>query len=253
MSAVAAIDHVRATVDYLRVAVGADDDRDWLPCAGLVDDADTLAALVRSTAAGRGTDRDDVAMSLFVQGYAFRIASLAIGAWLLDDVVLDVDPAITSIALGRHRPNAVRLSEARAVAAPSADLGASLDALHAALVDGHLARLVRTAHDACRIGEPLLWGNIGASCASSFGAFVGPLPDRHSEIRERLEAFFAAARPELRASGRVVHVGPLWAWERSSCCLWYKTESGFQCEDCSLWSDEDRRARYDRVLEELDS
>ena len=52
-------------------------------------------------------------MSLFVQGYAFRIASLAIGRWLLGDAVLDVWPASTSIALGRDRPNAVHVDAAR--------------------------------------------------------------------------------------------------------------------------------------------
>ena len=31
-------------------------------------------------------------------------------------------------------------------------------------------------------------------------------------------------------------IGSRWAWERSACCLWYQTESGFKCEDCSLWT-----------------
>lgn len=241
------IERVLATVDYLRVSTGGSDDREWLPCAELVGDRDHLLALVRSTATGRGTDRDDVAMSLFVQGYAFRIASVAVGTWLLDDIVLDVDPAITAVSLGRHRPDAVRFDHVRAAA------GASLDALHATLVDGHLARLVATAHDACRVGEALLWGNVGAGCASSFGAFMGPLGDRRAAIRDRAEAFFAAARSEVRGSGRIVQVGPLWAWERSACCLWYTTDSGFRCEDCSLWSDAQRQDRYDRVLAELGS
>jgi ferric iron reductase protein FhuF len=247
MTAAAAIAHVCETVDYLRVSVGDGGGREWLASADLVEDADTLGTLVRSTAAGRGTDRDDVAMSLFVQAYSFRVASLAIGAWLLDDVTLDVDPANTSIALGRHRPDAVRVAEARAV-----DSSDRVAGLHEALVDGHLASLVGTAHEACRVGEALLWGNVGAACASSFGAFMAPLPDRHAEIRDRAEAFVAAARPELARSGRLVHVGPLWAWERASCCLWYKTDSGFRCEDCSLWTHDERQARYERALAEVE-
>jgi ferric iron reductase protein FhuF len=245
-SAEESVRRVCATVDYLRVSVGSDHDREWLDCHRLVTDRDALGALVASTAEGRGTDRDDVATSLFVQGYAFRVASVAIGAWLLDELVLGVDPANTSIALGRHRPNAVRLDEARGA-------GDGIGALHANLIDGHLARLVATAHDSCRVGEALLWGNVGAACASSFGAFMGPLEDRRLEIRDRFEAFLAAARPELQASGRIARVGPLWAWERSACCLWYKTDAGFQCEDCSLWSDDERQARYRKVLAELDA
>jgi ferric iron reductase protein FhuF len=235
MDACELLAQVTATVDYLRVTVGAPaDDREWLPCLPLVDEPASLLSLVRSTAAGRGTDRDDVAMSLFVQGYAFRIASLAIGGWLLGDAVLDVGPASTSIALGRDRPNAVHVDEARF--APST--------LHEHLIDGHLGLLVETAHRACRVGEALLWGNIGASCAASFAAFVDPLPDRRGDLLDRVESFFATARPQLARSGRVVRIGSRWAWERNACCLWYQTESGFQCEDCSLWTPADRAPRY---------
>ena len=116
MDACELLAQVTATVDYLRVSTGADRRRPavvaravrWSPIPT------SLLALVRSTAAGRGTDRDDVAMSLFVQGYAFRIASIAIGGWLLGDAVLDVSPASTAIALGRDRPNAVHLDAAAA-------------------------------------------------------------------------------------------------------------------------------------------
>jgi ferric iron reductase protein FhuF len=234
------------TVDYLRVAVGPDRPAaDWHPCAALIDDPAALAALVRSTAAGRGTTRDSVAMSLFVQGYAFRIASIAIGAWLVGGAVLDVDPATTAISLGRHRPNGVHLAGPSLVAASAA--GATVGDLHANLVDGHLGRLVATARVACRVGRELLWSNVGASCAASFGAFMDPLPQRQAEIRHQAQAFFAAARAELAGSGRLVPVGPRWAWERSACCLWYQTDSGFKCEDCSLWSPAERQARYDRI------
>ena len=127
----------------------------------------------------------------------------------------------------------------------------ALAALHAAVVDGHLARLVDNAHRATRIGEALLWSNVGAACASAFGAFMAPCPDRHGEIRDRFEAFLAAARPELAAAGRVAHVGPLWAWERAACCLWYQADAGSRCEDCSLWSADERQERYERVLASL--
>lgn len=242
--AIEVLDRVTSTVDYLRVTVGdASDATDWLPCEGLVSEPTTLGGLARATAAGRGTDRDDVAMSLLVQGYAFRIASVAVGAWLLGDAALDVSPSGMAVAIGRHRPNAVRLDDPRLVTTDD-----PLGALHAELVDGHLAPLVATAHKACRVGEALLWSNVGASCASAFGAFMGPLPDRHEEIRDRTGAFFAAARPELAGSGRVVPVGTAWAWERKACCLWYRTTGGSRCADCSLWSDEERRERYDLAI-----
>ena len=241
-SAASLIEQISRTVDYLRINVGASEG-EWIRCDALVADPAQLGELVRTTKDGRGTDRDDVAMSLFVQGYAFRVASLAIGAWVMGDAVIDVAPGQMSIALGRHRPNAVALDEARFVAADD-----SLRGLHNALIDGHLARLVSCAHDACRVGEALLWGNVAAGCASSFGAFASELVERRIELRDRAETFFESARPEVRTAGRLVRVGDRWAWERKSCCLWYLTASAFKCEDCSLWSDDERNARYAAAL-----
>jgi len=247
----AVVEQVTSTVSYLRVADATDPaqsvdaDPVWLPCEPLVSEPATLLELVRSTAAGRGTDRDDVAMSLFVQGYAFRIASLAIGSWLVADQVLDVGAATTSIALGRDRPNAVRLDQPRLVSTTDA-----LRTLHEHVIDGHLGALVANARAACRVGEALLWGNVAASVATSFGAFMDPLAERRIEIRDRLTAFKATARPEVRSAGEIVPVGSRWAWQRHSCCLWYQTKSAFKCDDCSLWSADERLARIERILDE---
>lgn len=256
MSADASIRRVLATIDYLRVSTGDAPDAEtgpWIPCGPLVSDPQTLAEVVASTMEGRGTSRADVATSLFAQGYAFRIASIAIGTWFLDGTVIDIDPATTAIRLGRHRPNAVHLHHATARARGERD--ATLAELHSSLIDHHLAPFVDTAHRSCRVGRELLWANLGAGCASSFGAFMGPMPERRLEIRAEFEGFLDAGRSELARSGRIVHVGPEWAWERSACCLWYKTDiaSGQKCADCSLWSQEERTARYEQILAEIGS
>lgn len=239
------VDDLTATVDYLRVTIGGTDG-EWLPCDRLVADAGHLASVVAGTKAARGTDRDDVATSLFVQGYVFRIATVAIGSWVLADAVVDVDPATTEIALGRGRPNAVRLSPATTMAMP-----ADVDTVHAALIERHLAAMVHTAHAACRVGAALLWGNVAASCAAAFSAFAGApsLVARRGEIADRAASFFAAARPEVRDAGVLVRVGDRFAWERRSCCLWYRTDSGFMCEDCSLRPAEEHQARYAAMVE----
>ena len=238
MNAADVVTAVTGTVDYLRIPLGSADGM-WHRCDDLVRDADELGRLVASSRSGRGTDRDDVAVSLFVQGYAFRVASAAVGAWLVADSVLDVSPSNTSIGWGRSRPNALLLHDARLVTGDD-----PLATLHRVLVDEHLALLVDNARRVCRVGAPLLWGNVAASIASSFGAFMDPLPHRRADIGDRLRAFLGTARPELASTGRVAPVGSRWAWERRTCCLWYKTDSGFRCEDCSLWSDDERQARY---------
>ena len=222
-----AVDALTSTVDYLRITIGAPAGDGWLPCEPLVSDPDHLAGVVAATATARGTDRTDVATSLFVQGYAFRIATVAVGSWLLGGSVLVPDPSTTAIAIGRGRPNAVLLDPT------SRTVGdATVADLHAGVIDDHLAPLVATAHRSARVGAPLLWGNVAASCAAAFGAFADAVP-----VAGPAATFFAAARPEVRDAGHMVVTADRFSWKRHSCCLWYRTDSGFMCEDCSLRSE----------------
>ena len=156
----AVVDDLTSTVDYLRVAIDAPGE-EWLACDRLVTDADALGGIVAGTKEARGisahADRassvpasaldqrgDAVAMSLFVQGYVFRAATVSIGAWLLADVVVGGAPAGWSMALGRGQPNAVRLAGDVPVVA-ARGVGDVQDAL----IAGHLAALVDCAHRAC--------------------------------------------------------------------------------------------------------
>lgn len=232
-AAVAVLAQMTDAVSYLRATTRADADTDleWLRCEDLVHDGDRLLAVVRSTAAGRGTNRDDIALSLFAQAYAFRVASVAIGSMLLanppgGDRVIDVAPANMTIALGRHRPNAVALD----------DIAFAEGTCHEVLFDRHLTPFVATAHAVAaeradnRVGEQLLWGNIATGCAAAFGAFgaAGPIAT----------AFFADAPEQVTRAGQYVADGEGWAWQRNSCCLWFQIpprsadDSPFYCQDC---------------------
>lgn len=246
-----ALDAVTRAVDYIRVTVGPGGD-DWLPAGPLVHHPDALYDTMRTTMEGRGIDRDDIGMSLLVQGYAFRIASVAIGAWLVGGGaehggVVDVAPGNVSIQFGRNRPNAVLLGHAGWAAAPAADW----PDLHRHLIDEHLAVLVDTARRACRVGARMLWSNVASSCASSFGAFMPSMEDRLDWLRAEAQRFFATARPELAAGGEVVPIGPLWAWQRHACCLYYQHAAGSRCSDCSLFTEAERTDRYARILAEV--
>ena len=78
------VEELLTTVDYLRIMVGTvSDGREWLVSSDLITGPPRLLSIVRSTAAGWDTDDDTVAMSLFVQGYAYRIASTGIGSFVL--------------------------------------------------------------------------------------------------------------------------------------------------------------------------
>jgi iron complex transport system ATP-binding protein len=233
---------VSDTVSFLRSTIDPQGD-EWLRCDRLVGDVDLLRTIVRSTAEGRGTRDEQVATSLFVQAYAYRVAAAAIGVWVLRDRAIDVRVGNVAVALSRHRPSSVGFDAGTPVTGGSAE--AVLDDLLAALFAGHLDALVAAAHGVTAIGERLLWGNVAASCASAFGAFHGAVPEAaRADVLARRDRFFDAAGERLDGLGHATDVGPAWYWNRTSCCLWYRTSSGFRCEDCSLHTPEERHAQF---------
>jgi ferric iron reductase protein FhuF len=208
---------------------------------------------MRSTMDARGIQRDDIGLSLIVQGYAFRIASVAIGVWLVSGGVPDVSPENVSIQFGRNRPNAVLLEHATWIAPPTQMPADTLPMLHQHFIDDHMAVIIDTSRQSSRVGARMMWSNVATSCASSFGALMDPLPDERAAIRRRAEEFLAGARPELAAGGEIVPIGPKWAWQRNACCLYYLDPNGSKCGDCSLHSVAERTERYAALLAEVQS
>jgi hypothetical protein len=106
-----------------------------------------------------------------------------------------------------------------------------------ALIERHLGPFVATVHDTFRVGERLLRGNVAASCAAAFRAVESSDADR-ARVRERADAFVAAAQPWFTGLGGfsiVEHAGrDGWYWDRTSCCLWFRTTNGGLCDNCSL-------------------
>jgi ferric iron reductase protein FhuF len=228
------VDAVLATVadhvSYLRASTQAPEADGWIRCAELCRPGDPLDGLLTSTGTGLGTDDPQVAASLFVQGYAFRVGGVALAAFALDLPTPAVAPDVTAITIGRHRPNAIAHTSPL-LADPDADR------LAAALLGGHLAPLVAAVRAEVRVGERMLWGNVAAACAVAFRAVESSGTDRVA-VRARADAFMAAARPWLDGLGGfstiVVDDRDGWFWTRTSCCLWYQASGGQLCDDCSL-------------------
>jgi hypothetical protein len=180
-----------------------------------------------------------------VQGYAFRSAGVALAALALDLPVPSTRPADTAIRIARHRPSALAvLGEELAPPDPAVAV--------TEILDGHLAPFVAAVRRVVRVGERLLWGNAATSCAVAFRAVEGETHD--PAVRRRAEAFFTAAGARLDGLGGfsiVEHSGRQgWYWDRTNCCLWYRTADGRLCDDCSLEPAVDRDARRRRELEE---
>jgi ferric iron reductase protein FhuF len=238
---------VAAHVPYLRASTTAPEDEGWVPSSRLCQPGPALMDLIATTGAGRGTQDPQVAASLFVQAYAFRIAGVALAAYALELPVPDPSPDRTAIRIDRHRPAAVAFLSER-LDTPEAG------PLAAALLEGHLRQHVDAVRDQITVGERLLWGNVAASCAVAFRAVESASGGR---VRERADAFFAAAEPWLGGLGRFTVVTALqrdgWYWDRTSCCLWYQASGGSMCDDCSLLDAPDLEARRRQQLQEADS
>jgi iron complex transport system ATP-binding protein len=238
------LERVRATVSYLRASTATPADEDWIGCGSLIADPAHLSQLVTATGDGRGAHDEQVAASLFVQGYAFRVAGVALAAYALGLPVPTTRPDATAIRIARHRPSALAVLDAT-LGPPDAPAVAD------AILDGHLAPLVAAVRGVARVGERLLWGNVATSCAVAFRAVEGETHD--PAVRQRAEAWFAAAGPRLDGLGgftTLVHAGrDGWYWDRTNCCLWYRTADGRLCDDCSLEPEAERLARRRLELE----
>ena len=209
-------------VAYLRASTTAPADDGWVPCSVLCEPGPTLAELIATTGAGRGTDDPQVAASLFVQAYAFRIAGVALAAYALRMPWPDREPGRDGHP---HRPP------------PAGSGGVPLGSARragAGRVGRRRARRPPPAAPRCRPprghgGRALAVGQRGRVLRRRLPS--GGVGRRwRSPVRARAEAFFAAAEPWLGGLGRftVVAVPPHdgWYWDRTSCCLWYQASGG---------------------------
>jgi ferric iron reductase protein FhuF len=224
------IARIQSRAPYLKCSTVAAAEDGWIRCTDLITNPERLRAEIDATAAGRGTADAQVAASLYVQSYAFRVPSIAVAAYALDLPAPTTSPTHTAIRISRHRPAELAILDSTC---------SNIDAvsLVQALFDEHLAPFVAAVRARTRVGERLLWGNVAASLATIFRALdVAPRGD--SGVRSRAGEFERAAGPWLDGLGSYSTIetpeASGWYWNRTSCCLWYQTESGFYCDDCSL-------------------
>jgi len=236
---------VAAVVPYLRASTTTDGD-DWYSCKELVTDPAVLTDVITRAMPGFGTTDPAVAASLFTQAYAFRVAGVALAAYALGRPVPDVAPASTAVRVDKPRPTQI------AHLAPDVQTLTASE-LSGRLVAEHLAVFVATVHSSYRVGERLLHGNVASSCAVAFRAVEGAAIDQRDVVRARAETFMSAtASFEGLGSFSTVrtddHEG--WYWDRTSCCLWYRTPAEHYCDNCSLIPTEELTGRRVRELQE---
>jgi ferric iron reductase protein FhuF len=208
-------------VGHLRWRVGPPEDDDLL-AVDLAADPDRPAAVVATTAAGRGSDDPQVLGSLWWQAYCYRVAGTTLAAWMLTGAAPDPGAPGAGVGVARSRPSSLLVD-------PMADTVDDLHALADRLFAGHLDPVADALRARHALGEHLLWGNAAAGIASALGA-VGTA-EGAPPLRGRVDLVMAALPHGMAALGTW---GPgQWAFRRRTCCLWWKTTAskGAQCED----------------------
>jgi hypothetical protein len=270
----AALARVTALVPYLTAAIDPDrfasagppaadrpvpGDREWVPCAAVIDDPAWLARIISSTGHRIGTDDPVVAASAFVQGYSYRVLTLSVACLTAAGTVPDASASSMAFALAGPwpsqiaflRPTVLTLDggpDAPAALPPDADtITDALRFLVYYTVDRHLRPLIASVSVGLgvAIGQRLLWGNVAASAATAFRTMAGCLGPHLEPVGER---FFALAPPELHGLGHFIAVENGrrrgWFWERTNCCLFDRLPHGIRCADCSLTPARQRRQAY---------
>ena len=219
---------VESRVDHLRASVGEPPEAEdgWRACDAVT--AFDLEAAIDGAAAGNR----QVAASLLVQSYAHRVASVSLAAFAIGLPWPSPAAVATSVRLAGGRARALRFRTA-ALGEPG-DVESLVDATFAS----HLAPFVSAVRAWERLGERLVWADIAASCAAAFRAVEGSARDRgdageQAAIRRRAAQFLEHA-PWLEGTGWFDADSTDWGWQRSACCLWYRTSGGRTCEGCSL-------------------
>jgi hypothetical protein len=266
-----ALSQVGELVSYLKAEVGSvhctypgavDEAEDglWLSSQALIADPTGLEKVIRSTGRAIGTDDQVVAASIFIQGYAYRVATMAVACLTAGGIVPGSSSKEMAVGLGRGRVSKVAYLDptvfdlvgnrppAGALSEPStADKALTL--VLEQVVDDHLRPLIATTRHQVRVGERLLWGNVAASVSIAFRTMEGCLGPWVVSLGER---FFELAPPELQGLGAFLLIESKdrrgWFWERTNCCLFYQIEGHAKCSDCSLIPPSERLAAYETSL-----
>ena len=222
---------VGSRVVHLRASVGAppETEEGWRDCDAIT--AADLDAAVEG-AGPPGTGDRQVAASLLVQSYAHRVATVSLAAYAVGLPWPSPAATATSVRLAGGRARALRFRTD--ALGEAGDVGSLADAVFTS----HLVPFVSTVRACERLGARLVWANIAASCAAAFRAVEGSARDRgdvdeQAAIRRRWDELLEHA-PRLQGTGWFDIDSPDWGWQRSACCLWYRTSGGRTCEGCSL-------------------
>ncbi|MFI9201487.1 (2Fe-2S)-binding protein [Streptomyces sp. NPDC053048] len=192
-----------------------------------------------TTVAGRlGTTDRRVAASIAFQGVAGRLLSIGLGSAVLTGHVPDL-AACGGLRWhpARTAPDDLWLPGTPVALPPAGDPAERAARVSATVLHGLLVPLHDATRTATGVSARLLWGNAGSSLAGSLRVLHSWCHERgrQRDAEQALEVTRALFEdPLLRATGTLTSTPAGIAFERTTCCLYYRLPTGGLCGDCVL-------------------
>ena len=207
--------------------------------ADLLGDEVALAGRLRRVRAEVGTERHDVAASLWLEAYAWRLLLPVIGALVAERRAPLLTLAEVRLAPGPGRPEAIAVCPRRFAVLDDDPAAGHADAVRVGSADGlaavlrdalvqHFAPAIEALNRASGRSRRALWRTIGDRAATAFlyaGAATGG-----PASADRLAAAVLDGRTPLAVRPAYVtrpdaDGGSLRVHERRGCCLWWRTRA----------------------------
>ncbi|MFE9774862.1 (2Fe-2S)-binding protein [Streptomyces sp. NPDC005931] len=187
---------------------------------------DALGSRVAAVARSLRAPEARVAASVAHQGLAARLWSVTLGCAARYGTVPDLDPRLLRWDPGASAPDDLWLTGVRPL---PADAGTVADLV----LHGHLAPLAAALRSRHRLAPGLLRGNAASALVASarqLDRWAGAHGRADAGARALALARELLAHPLLEGAG----TGPLTAFRRRSCCLYYRVPGSGVCGDCCL-------------------
>ncbi len=243
-----ALDKVAEYLPYLKADTTKSPGENFTSCSALLEDPKILKTVVTDSGTKIGAPSEQVAASLFLLSYSFRVLAMGIAPLLVSGLMPSSDPKnmYFDIASGRVSKLCYLSEKIHKSTGKEQDLQTAVDDI----IENHLRLLTECLRSEFAIGSRLLWGNVASASASVFRTLEGLFG---RDLIGDGELFFTLVPKEMQNQGNfyLLSVGDKhgWYWERKNCCLYYKLSKKEKCSDCSLLSVEQRREKYKKMLE----
>ncbi|WP_119070062.1 IucA/IucC family C-terminal-domain containing protein [Aggregatilinea lenta] len=239
---------------YLELRTGDDLPPGWVNAKDLIASGSPhLPRLVRTVGATSGTDDRQVAVSFFLNGYAWLVAVVGLGCLLAEGRVPDLTFEDVALRFDEQGNAAgMALSNGRFLALPQdrdadhhrativPDRGALRDAFRHE-IEAHMAHVIPALRAQSSLGTRALWITVIDRCATFLYWANHLKPDLVSRETVRDDVAALAHVPGSPMANKLTRLdpvdtpdGPALALRRGSCCLNYRRPDGELCDSCPI-------------------